>query len=121
MRITYSKVVKVDRLKQPYEGLGLSRSNGYAVMLEDEWFWFPALEPAYTFGRAGRMSAQVGSWGLFKAATEVRWDDVLRRDIFTLYYVGDSVVSRDPVTDRQILAMFASGVNSRSSHWRGER
>lgn len=121
MRITYISVIEVERLKQPYEAVGLSRSNGYAVMLENEWFWFSALEPAYAFGRAGRMSAQVGSWGLFEAATEARYDDRLGRDVFTLYYVSASVVSGDSATDRRVLAAFVSGVDPRSSQWRVER
>ena len=95
----------------------ISRHNGWAVELEDDWFWFPAIEPAYVFGRAGRMSAQVGSWALCEAATEARWDDKLERDVLSLYFLDGSVVSRDPVTDRRLLAGFASEVDPNSSHW----
>lgn len=121
MRVRYDEIVEVEQLKGPYNGLAISRLNGYAVELQGEWFWFPAIEPAYAFGRAGRMSAQVGSWAVYEAATEARWDDRLARDVFSLYFVGASIVSGDPATDRQLLAAFVSGVDPRSSHWRAGR
>lgn len=117
MRINYDEVIEVERLKRQSNRPGISRSNGYAVALEDEWFWFPAIEPAYAFGRAGRMSAQVGSWGLFEAATEARWSDGLRRDVLTLY-VRCSGAPRDVETDRRLLTAFVDGVDPCSSYWR---
>jgi hypothetical protein len=121
VRVTYDEVIEVDGLKKPRNGAGISRLNGYAVELEGQWFWFPSVEPAYAFGRAGRMSAQVGSWDIREAATEARWDEKLARDVFRLYIVTARSVPRDPATDRRLLAAFASGVDPRSSHWRTYR
>lgn len=117
MRVTYDEVVPVERLKRPISSPHLERANGFAVRLEDEWFWFSALEPAYTFGRAGRMSVQVRNWDLVEAATEARFDNTLGRDVFTLYIVEGAGVERDAATDRRVIHRFADGVNPRSSHW----
>lgn len=117
MRVKYDRIVHVDRLKSRLNRLGITRLNGYAVDLEGHWFWFPAVEPAYAFGRAGRMSAQVGSWGIVEAATEARYDHSLDRDVFTLYIRKGGYVSRDADNDRELIIRFAAGIDSRSSHW----
>ncbi|QPE04761.1 hypothetical protein IT882_00950 [Microbacterium schleiferi] len=87
MRVDYDEVVQVERLERPMSAPHIERANGFAVRLEDQWFWFSGLEAAYTFGRAGRMSIQVRNWDLVEAATEARFDHPLRRDVFTLYVV----------------------------------
>lgn len=117
MRVDYDEVVQVERLKRPMSAPHLERANGFAVRLEDQWFWFSGLEPAYTFGRAGRMSIQVRNWDLAEAATEARFDHTLGRDVFTLYVVDATRVERDHDTDRKLIRRFADGVNPRSSHW----
>lgn len=117
MRVNYDEIVQVERLKRPMSAPQLERANGFAVRLEDQWFWFSGLEPAYTFGRAGRMSIQVRNWDLVEAATEARFDHGLGRDVFTLYIVDASGVEGDDATDRKLIRRFADGVNPRSSHW----
>lgn len=117
MRVKYDRIVDVERLKRQSNRLNLTRLNGYAVELEGQWFWFPAIEPAYAFGRAGRMSAQVGSWGVVEAATETRYDASLDRDVFTLYIRTGGHIARAADNDRELLGRFAAGVDSRSSHW----
>lgn len=117
MRVTYDHIVNVSTLKRPITLPHLERANGYAVQLESVWFWFPAIEPAYAFGRAGRMSAQVGSYAVIAAATEVRFDPKLDRDVRTLYLLSDGMVDRGAKNDRELLARFVDGVDSRSSHW----
>ena len=115
--MAYDEVVYVDRLKRPIHTYEMTRTNGYAVLLESVWFWFPSAEPAYTFGRAGRMSAQVGSWGIQEAAHEVRWDSKRNRDVVNLYLVHDGGVERSPESDQTLIGGFLDGLDPRSSHW----
>jgi|GEM_PF-2545558 len=121
MRVKYDHIINVDRLKRQLDTPGLERINGYAVLLENEWFWFPAVEPAYAFGRAGRMSVQVGSWRIVEAATEVRFDYSLGRDVHSLYLLEGGAVSRDADNDRDLIRGFAAGVDASSSHWTRRR
>ena len=117
MGVTYDHIVEVDRLKRPIEVPHLTRGNGYAVDLDGQWFWFHALEPAYAFGRSGRMSLQVSSWGVGPAATEARFDARLKRDVFTLYVCSSGWVDQDEKSDRELLSRFVDGIDPRSSHW----
>lgn len=117
MRVEYDEVVQVERLQRPMSAPHLERANGFAVRLEDQWFWFSGVEAAYTFGRAGRMSIQVRSWDLLEAATEARFDRALGRDVFTLYVVDEEGADRDDDLDRKLNRRFADYVNLRSSHW----
>lgn len=117
MRNQYDLVAWVSELKRPYHSGGLIRERGYAVSLEGAWFYFPALEPAYAFGRAGRMSLQVGSWGIVEAVTEAKAKP-RGGDTRTLYLLeGSSVRNHDPVWERELLHRFANGVRPDSSHW----
>ena len=63
------------------------------------------------------MSTQVGSWRIVEAATEVRYDHSLGRDVHSLYILEGGGVSRDPDNDRDLIRRFAAGVDARSSHW----
>jgi len=117
MRVEYDNIIQVERLKRRISAPQIHRANGYAVRLEDQWFWFPGLVPAYTFGRAGRMSIQVGTWELVEAATEARYDRKLGRDVLSLYVLDAAGVQNDDATDRALIRGFADGVNPRSSHW----
>lgn len=68
----YHLVVTVPKLPEQVEAEDRRVRHGYSVRLADRWFWFPALEPAVAFGRAGRMSGQgSGGWSLHRAAAEV--------------------------------------------------
>lgn len=117
MRVVYDEIIEVEKLRRPMSAPQLERANGFAVRLEDQWFWFSGLEPAYTFGRAGRMSIQVRSWDLVEAATEARFDRNLGRDVLSLYIVISSGVERNPQTDYDLIRRFAKGVSPESSHW----
>lgn len=117
MRVDYDEIVQVQQLKRPMSAPHLERANGFAVRLEDQWFWFSGLEPAYTFGRAGRMSIQVRNWDLVEAATEARFDRTLGREVFTLYVVDADGVGRDDDTCRRLIRGLGDDVHPRSSHW----
>ncbi|WP_426302959.1 hypothetical protein [Arthrobacter sp. R-11] len=118
MRNEYDVVVEVPTLKGEYHSDRLVRERGYAVNLDGAWYFFSALEPAYAFGRAGRMSLQVGSWTIVDAVTEVRFDGLERGDVRTLYLLKDaSLRDHDAERDHEVLRRFADGVRANSAHW----
>lgn len=54
-------------------------ARGHAVGMAgprrpQSWTFFHDLEPALAFGRAGWMSADVSSYGVYAAAREIRYD-----------------------------------------------
>jgi hypothetical protein len=114
----YDAITWISSLRPNYHSDGLIRHRGYAVNLEGTWFFFLAIEPAYAFARAGRMSLQVGSSSIVEAVTEVRYDSKHRRDIRTLFLLkGGHTPRHDPGSDRKLLQRFADGVQTNSSHW----
>ncbi|WP_333744056.1 hypothetical protein [Streptomyces ardesiacus] len=57
--------------------------------LRQTWVFFEHLEPAFVFGRAGRMSVHdITSYGVYRAAREVRFDYDTGRQVATLYITG---------------------------------
>ena len=46
--------------------------HGFAVYV-GQWWYFSALEPAAAFGRSARMSHECRSYGLYRAAREIRY------------------------------------------------
>ncbi|MGH3771889.1 MAG: hypothetical protein ACRDRW_10905 [Pseudonocardiaceae bacterium] len=66
-------------------GVGI-RGSG----LRQTWMFFEYLEPALVFGRAGRMSSDVSSYGVYAAAREVRFNDMLGRPPITQVNPGES-------------------------------
>jgi hypothetical protein len=89
--------------------------HGYAVQHDDgEWFYFLAIEPALAYGRAGRMSVDISSYGVHKAAREIRWDERRGIDILRLH-VGENI-DRGP-DEMNHLHAWVKGINAKSSHW----
>lgn len=117
--MTRPAIVEVDSLPKATTSTGRLCTRGYLVTLDDEPFFFEALEPAYAFGRAGRMSAQVHSWGLNPAAFESRFDRDLGGDVRTFYVLGGQNTRMEifPEQDRATLTAFANGADPSSSHW----
>ncbi|MEV8241952.1 hypothetical protein AB0O90_17035 [Microbacterium testaceum] len=96
----------------------LERANGYAVRVGEGWFWFPAIEPAYVFARTARMPpAGGGSIYIVEAAHEVRFDEKLGRDVFSLLILDGGDVSVDPALDADMVRRFVDGLDSSSAHW----
>lgn len=117
MRVEYDRVVFVERLHKPLSTPLLERADGWAVRLEDQWFWFSTLEPASIFGRAARKSIQVRNWDLVRAATEARFEPELDRDVFTLYVLDDRSAARRAFKDREMLRREREEPDIKSSHW----
>ena len=91
--------------------------HGYAVHLDGLWFFFPDIEPALAFGRAGRMSTEVGSYGVFAAVREVQFCDRHGVDEAVLLCSGDRLDRKD--NEVEMLHRFVQGVSQRrgSAHW----
>ncbi|WP_194384366.1 hypothetical protein [Microbacterium luteum] len=117
MRVEYDRVVFVKHLLRPISTPRLERADGWAVRLEDQWFWFSTLEPASTFGRSGRKSIQVRNWDLVRAVTEARFDDELHREVFTLYVLDERGAARRALEDRELMRRERDEPDIRSSHW----
>lgn len=117
MPINYDSVTEVQQLMPPVEGLSHTRDNGYAVLLGDQWFWFYALEPAYVFARAARMVPTVGQCDIEEAATEVKFNERLGRDVFNLYILAEGGVALSPERDRDLIPRFVAGLDPMSVSW----
>lgn len=117
MRVEYDRVIFVKQLHRPMSTPRLERADGWAVRLEEQWFWFSTLEPASVFGRAARNSIQVRNWDLVRAATEARFDSELDRDIFTLYVLDSAGAARKASKDRELMRREREEPSVRSSHW----
>lgn len=117
MRVEYDRVVFVERLHTPLSTPRLERADGWAVRLEDQWFWFSTLEPASTFGRAARKSIQVRNWDLVRAATEARFAPDLDREVFTLYVLDEDSAACKALTNRELLRREREDPEIKSSHW----
>ncbi|WP_353649179.1 hypothetical protein ABLG96_20630 [Nakamurella sp. A5-74] len=90
---------------------------GAAVHLNSGWDFFDAEEPAYVYGRAGRMGASSGVM-IRKAAVR---GQVLEGtgDQFRQLYLGDHI-KRSPENDAYYIQRFAAGLQEHSpfsSHW----
>lgn len=64
----YHAIVRTDELPASYDREDGYLVRGYAVDLDRQWFFFSDMAPAVTFGRAGRMAAEVSSYGVTEAA-----------------------------------------------------
>lgn len=104
---------------------GRVTTRGYAVgmggRLPQIWVFFSDLEPAYAFGRAGRMAStgDVTGFGVFEAVNEVRWtedDDGFGRDIRTLHLALDNSLN-EHVNDQELLGQWIRGTVSRSAYF----
>jgi hypothetical protein len=90
--------------------------RGYAVGF-GEWFFFDAIEPAITFGRAARMSIDCHGYGVYEAAHETR--HCLRHgdERVLLVDFSSSLDRRDG--EVEVLARFVEGVKRYpgSAYW----
>ncbi len=100
-------------------------TRGYAVgmsgHLPQTWVFFDRIEPAYAFGRSGRMAltGDITSYGVYEAAHEVRWDEDLSRDVRTLHVVTDTSLRErtDADGERDLLSRWARGTYARSAYF----
>ena len=97
-------------------------TRGYAVGMSGHlpqiWVFFGRIEPAYVFGRAGRMATteDIRSYGVYEAACEVRWDEDKGRDIRTLLVAVDTS-QREVVDGQDLIARWVRGTNTCSSYF----
>jgi len=97
-------------------------TRGYAVGLAGQvpqtWVFFDRIEPAYAFGRAGRMApaGDITSYGVYEAACDIRWDQDEARDIRTLLVAMDTS-QREVVDGQDLIARWARGTSPRSSYF----
>lgn len=115
----YDHIVESDTLPRPRAGDSWTRERGYAVELSgDDWLFFAALEPAYAYGRAGRMSAQANSWSVREAVFEVKLDEATGREVRSLHLLfGADHAHRSKASDRKLLSDFVAGVTGSVAPW----
>ncbi|PPF42025.1 hypothetical protein C5B85_17680 [Pseudoclavibacter sp. AY1F1] len=115
----YDHIVERDTLPRPRAGDSWTRERGYAVKLSgDDWLFFTALEPAYAYGRAGRMSTRATSWSVREAVIEVKLDQSTGHEERTLHLLfGADHAYRSKASDRKLLSDFVAGVTGRIAHW----
>lgn len=114
--------VSVDRLPRARRTDSRVTTRGYAVgmggKLPQIWVFFADLEPAYAFGRAGRMSTvDVTGFGVYEAVDEFRWDEDEFRDIRTLHLALDSPADKQIDDQRALLTRWVQGVSPRSAYF----
>jgi hypothetical protein len=117
MPIKRDSVTEVQELPSTIDGPSCTRTDGYAALLGNQWFWFHALEPAYAFARAARMSPTVGQFHVVRAASEAKFDEGLGRDVFNLYVLIGGEVASNAEHDRDLIERFAAGLSHKSAHW----
>lgn len=115
----YDHIVEGDTLPRQRAGDSWIRERGYAVELSgDDWLFFATLEPAYAYGRAGRMSAQANSWSVREAVFEVKLDPTTGHEERTLHLLfGADHAHRSKASDRKLLSDFVAGVTGRVAPW----
>lgn len=90
--------------------------HGFAVGT-GKWFFFEAIEPALSFGRAARMSPDCLGYGVYAAAEEVMCCHLHNRDEWALHIAGLSLDRKG----NEVVAIkrFAQCVkeNPGSSYW----
>lgn len=94
--------------------------RGYAVELAGQglartWVFFADLEPALVFGRAGRMSSDISSYGVHRAAQEHRYIEG-RGDVVTLYVDAGNLDRGED--EAQAFRRWLAGTSRESSHYR---
>lgn len=115
--IHYDEVTTARHLRPATSGPSHVRASGYAVEIDQRWFWFPAIEPAYVFARAGRMAPGVTAMNIVEASTETKFDHALGRDVSVLTLLEGGGVSTDAVEDQNLVRRFAEWIDSNSSYW----
>jgi hypothetical protein len=94
-------------------------ARGYAVGF-GQWFFFPALAPAVTFGRAARMSDDCRGYGVFEAARELMFCSLHETDEIVLLIDLRAEVDRaDHELELRMLKRFvqASAEHPWSANW----
>ncbi|SFW11445.1 hypothetical protein [Amycolatopsis australiensis] len=96
-------------------------TRGWAVGF-GEWFFFTAPEPAVTFGRAARMSADCHGYGVYEAARELQFCDIHEVDEWVLLVdiAGGQVDRHDEELQLRLMKGFVQGAkeNPWSAHWK---
>lgn len=93
--------------------------RGFAVGF-GKWYFFEALEPALTFGRAARMSPDCRGYGVYEAAEEVMCCTEHNRDEWALHIAGRRGRSLDRKgSEVEAIKRFAQCVKEHpgSSYW----
>ncbi|MGO2750526.1 MAG: hypothetical protein ACTIA6_10790 [Pseudoclavibacter sp.] len=113
----YEHIVEGDALPRPRADDSWTRERGYAVELRgDDWLFFTALEPAYAYGRAGHISAQVSGCSVREAVFEVMTDPRTGHEERTLHLLfGADHANRSAASDEKLLRAFVSGVTGVSA------
>ncbi|MGW0604091.1 hypothetical protein [Streptomyces sp. NPDC002640] len=84
--------------------------------LAQTWVFFEHLEPALVFGRAGRMSVHdITSYGVYRAAREIRFDDDTGRQVTSLYVTGRKL-DRETGEEKHF-TRWTRGVKPDSAHF----
>lgn len=109
----YDHIVEADSLPRPRSGDTWTRERGYAVKVtDDDWLFFANLAAAYTFGRAGHMSARSTSWSVREAVDEIKFDELTGREVRTLHLLfGADHANRSAASDRELLISFVAGAS----------
>jgi hypothetical protein len=88
--------------------------EGYAVHLGEWWWFFSYLEPALAFGRAGRASLEVHSYGVGRAVFEIRHIAGARQQ--KVLWVSSEGLDREP-DERARLMAWVEGIKAGSAGW----
>lgn len=113
----YFAAVAVDDLPQKVHRDELSIEHGYAVGI-GTWYFFDAIEPAVTFGRAGRMSSHCLGYGVYAAAMEMAYCPAHGDEHVLHVLVTGGSLDRRP-GEAELLGRFVESVrrHPQSSHW----
>jgi len=106
----------VPTLPKPFERGENGLWHGAVVHLNSGWDFFDAEEPAYVYGRAGRMGAS-SSVNIRKAALCRQYLPGIKRDYRQLY-IGEAI-QRSRENDAYYVQRFAAGLRETplSSYW----
>jgi hypothetical protein len=101
-------------------------TRGYAVGMSGHlpqiWVFFSRIEPAYAFGRAGRMATteDIRSYGVYESVCDVRWDQGEGRELRTLLVAMDTS-QREIVDGQDLIARWVRWTSPRSSYFLSPR
>jgi hypothetical protein len=115
----YYAAARVDTLPEALSSDYRIIHRGYAVGF-GKWYFFEALEPALTFGRAARMSVDCRGYGVYEAAEEVMCCTEHNHDEWALHVLGRPGRSLDRKgKEVEAIKRFAQCVkeNPGSSYW----
>ena len=102
----------------------LIRTPGYVVLAGDpsrpSVHFFEALEPAFIYGRAARMSYQCSGYSIHQATHELVFNRATHRDQERIYYNNQrDFAEADAATEAKLVRRFADRLDHTSSHWPG--